>query len=158
MRLTREVPESFLFSTKSTAISDMDLFFFLFTAKYNRFPVLLITPKHIIVHTVDISTLPFTVSGLNRHYFSGFSSPQQKEKKRKGKKVTTKIKKNESNSKRPARKKTDKRLHKVAKDRGRDMMGGRSESKAATRWFLYNDSIPKAGKDATFFSSRHQTN
>ncbi len=24
------------------------------------------------VHTVDISTLPFTVSGLNRHYFSGF--------------------------------------------------------------------------------------
>lgn len=29
------------------------------------------------VHTVDISTLPFTVSGLNRHYFSGFSVLQQ---------------------------------------------------------------------------------
>lgn len=29
------------------------------------------------VHTVDISTLPFTVSGLNRHYFSGFSFLQQ---------------------------------------------------------------------------------
>lgn len=29
------------------------------------------------VHTVDISALPFTVSGLNRHYFSGFSSLQQ---------------------------------------------------------------------------------
>lgn len=29
------------------------------------------------VHTVDISTLPFTVSGLNRHYFSGVSVLQQ---------------------------------------------------------------------------------
>lgn len=42
--LTRRFCRGFIFN-KSTAISDMDLFF---TAKYNRFPVLLITSKHIM--------------------------------------------------------------------------------------------------------------
>lgn len=44
------------------------------------------------VHTVDISTLPFTVSGLNRHYFSGFSFLQQKIKlKRPARKKITNV-------------------------------------------------------------------
>lgn len=47
----------------------MDLFF---TAKYNIFPVLLITSKHIMYIQFDISTLPFTVSGLNRQLFFRF--------------------------------------------------------------------------------------
>lgn len=42
--LTRRFCRGFIFN-KSTAISDMDLFF---TAKYNRFPVRLITSKHIM--------------------------------------------------------------------------------------------------------------
>lgn len=47
------------------------------------------------VHTVDISTLPFTVSGLNRHYFSGFSvlqrilKPKRPPRKKKKKKVNS---------------------------------------------------------------------
>lgn len=51
------------------------------------------------VHTVDISALPFTVSGLNRHYFSGFSSLQQ----------IIKLKK-------ASKKENDKCLHMMTKD------------------------------------------
>lgn len=52
------------------------------------------------VHTVDISLLPFTVSGLNRHYFSGFSFLQQIIKTQKASKKERK----------------DKCLHMVTKD------------------------------------------
>lgn len=60
----------------------MDLFF---TAKYNIFPVLLDYIKTYNVHTVDISTLPFTVYGLNRQLFFRFcisttNNPTEKEK------------------------------------------------------------------------------
>lgn len=71
----------------------MDVFF---TAKYNIFPVLLDYIKTYNVHTVDISTLPFTVSGLNRQLFFRFfisttnNPTENKEKKRPARKKTTK--------------------------------------------------------------------
>lgn len=65
---------SFIFNKKYSYIRYGLIFFY---SKVQHIPSASDYIKTYNVHTVDISTLPFTVSGLNRHYFSGFSSLQQ---------------------------------------------------------------------------------
>lgn len=52
----------------------MDFFFsfFFFYSEVQHIPSASDDIKTYNVHTADISTLPFTVSGLNRHYFQVF--------------------------------------------------------------------------------------
>lgn len=65
LSLDTQFCRGFIFN-KSTAISDMDLNFFY--SEVQHIPSASDYIKTYNVHTVDISTLPFTVSGLNRHY------------------------------------------------------------------------------------------
>lgn len=105
-------------------------FFFLFTAKYNRFPVLLITPKHIMYIQL---TSPLSHSQFLDWIgiiFQDFHLHNEKKRKEKEKEMKIWVKLNKAR-----KKETDKSLHMVAKDTGGDMKCGRSESKPGIGWF-----------------------
>lgn len=65
-----------LFSTK-VQLYQIWIFFFIFYSEIQHIPSASDYIKTYNVQTVDISTLSFTVSGLNRHYFSGFKFLQE---------------------------------------------------------------------------------
>lgn len=125
--LTRRFCRGFYFEQKYSYIR-YGFIFFLFTAKYNRFPVLLITPKHIMYIQL---TSPLSHSQFLDWIgiiFQDFHLHNEKKRKEKGMKIWVKLKK-------AKKKETDKSLHMVEKDTRGDIMCGRSESKPGTRWF-----------------------